>query len=188
MPTENDNLQTVKDVKSAGGWMLAMGILSIIAGVLAIAMPLASSLSVAWIIGTVLAVVGVFTLIGTFQAGTYEGRGADILAGVLYLLGGILCFVLPQAALLTLTMLVTIFLCVRGVFQIWASLQVKPEKGWGWILFAGILSLVLGILLFSKLPGTALWLPGLFLGIELIFSGWTRIFLGSGLRQAASDA
>ena len=176
-----------KKAKSTGGWILALGILSIIGGLFAIALPLAAGVSVAWVIGIVLLAVGVLQLIGVFQ-GQSEGQGwADGLGAVIYILGGILSLTHPLAALAAITMLLAIYFGVSGVYQIWAALQVKPAEGWGWIMFGGILSLLLGLMLLLKWPSTALWVPGLFVGIHLIFAGWTKVFLGGRLRGVGKD-
>lgn len=176
-------MPVAKKLKHSGGWLVALGILSIIAGVLAIALPGASGATFTWLIGAVLLGVGIVQIIGAFKAGSWGAGLADLLGGLLYAVAGIIALVNTWSAMAALALLIAIFFLVRGIYQVWASFQIKPEAGWGWLLFGGILALALGLMLLVQWPGTALWVIGLFVGIELIFSGWTYVFLGSGLRR-----
>ena len=90
----------------------------------------------------------------------------------------------PLASQFLGTML-AIFLFLRGIIQIQGAFAVKPENGWGWLLFGGILAILLGVLLMMKWPIGGMLAIGIFIGIELLFSGITVLMFGGDLRRAA---
>ena len=80
--------------------------------------------------------------------------------------------------------MLSIFLVVQGMFEIIMAFQVRPMPNWGWMLFSGALSLLLGVMLWSGWPENSIWLIGLLVGISLISSGISRIMLSLVVRQA----
>ena len=103
------------------------------------------------------------------------------LSGVLSIVVGLLFIRAPVNALLALTLLLACFLMVEGIFQIVAALSYR-FGAWGWALAGGIIDLILGVMIWQQWPASALWVIGLFLGINLIFRGVNWIALGLGLR------
>ena len=180
--------EAAKEVRETGSSMVLLGIVQVITGILAILAPIAAGTAVVWVIGIVLLVVGGFWLFGAFKEETFASGAVTFLGGLLYLLGGILVILHPLAGLGFLGTLLAIFLFLRGIIQIQASFAVKPEKGWGWLLFGGILAIVLGVLLMAKWPLAGMWAFGVFVGIELLFTGMTVLMFGSDLREVAKKA
>ncbi len=178
----------VKELKQAGGSMVFLGILQIIVGILAILAPLAAGKAVVWVIGVVLIVLGGAWLFGAFKEDSFGAGAVTFLGGLLYLVCGILVILHPLAGLGFLGTLLAIFLFMRGILQIQGAFVVKPEKGWGWLLFGGILAILLGVLLMMNWPLGGMWAIGVFIGIELLFTGMTVLFFGGDLRSAAKDA
>ena len=176
-----------KDVKKAGGWMMFLGILYVIGGMLCIALPLAAGVSVAWVIGIVLTTLGILQAIGAFQADSFGMGAGEFLIALLYIAGGVMTLMHPLAGLTALTMLITMVILMRGIVMIGGALQLKPAKGWGWVLFSGIVGVILAIMLIAQFPTTAVWLPGLLLGIDLLMSGWTILFTGGAVRGFGKD-
>lgn len=172
-----------KAVKSRGGWMMFLGIMQIIGGIFAIIAPFAATGAVAWILGCILIVIGLFEAFSAFQAQTFWSGMGDVLGGLLYLIAGVFVLANLQYAMIAIGTLVAIFLIARGVLQIMASFQLRPADGWGWVLFGGVLALLLGILLMMKWPLAPAMAVGVFIGIELIFSGWTLVFMGGDVRD-----
>lgn len=177
-----------KEVKKTGGSLMLLGILQVVVGILAILAPLAAGAAVVWIIGIVLLVLGGAWLFGAFKEGSFASGAGTFLVGLLYLLGGILVILHPLAGLGFLGTLLAIFLFLRGIVQIQASFAVKPKKGWGWLLFGGLLAIFLGVLLMMNWPIGGMWAIGVFIGIELLFTGMTVLLFGSDLRGVAKAA
>ena len=92
----------------------------------------------------------------------------------------------PGMGLATLTLFLAAYFLVDGVFEIIWAFRLRPIKGWGWQLFSGIATLILGVMIWRQFPDSALWAVGLLVGVRLIFSGSSMIALG-GVGEAAAD-
>jgi uncharacterized membrane protein HdeD (DUF308 family) len=176
--------ETRQEIKKATGWSVALGILMVILGIAAIAAPLAASAAVAFWIAWVLIGCGVIELIYAFQTRAEGAFLWKLLLGVAYLVAGIYLLVNPLNAALALALMLSIFLVVQGIFEIIMAFQVRSAPNWGWLLFSGALSLLLGVMLWSGWPDNSFWLIGLLVGISLISSGISRIMLSLVVRQA----
>jgi uncharacterized membrane protein HdeD (DUF308 family) len=168
-------------IQGQWGWLLALGIILVVVGTIAIGMPLLTSLATALTIGALLLVGGVTQLVGAFWTRDWSGFFLMLLMGVLYVVVGLLFLRSPGEALLALTLLLACSLMVSGVLRIVGSLMYRFPH-WGWIFFGGILNLILGILIWQQWP-LSLLVIGLFVGIDMIWSGWTWIMLALRLKN-----
>jgi uncharacterized membrane protein HdeD (DUF308 family) len=169
------------------GWLLALGIVEIIAGGIAIAAPLIASLAVVAVFGAVLIVTAILQLAHAFRVRSWSHSAWYGLGGVLYALAGILVVAYPLGGALTLTVLIAILFIVDGTLRTAFGVTARPAMGWGWLVAGGIGSIMVGVILLLGWPASALWATGVLLGINLIFSGVTHGFLAleSPARQAA---
>jgi uncharacterized membrane protein HdeD (DUF308 family) len=94
--------------------------------------------------------------------------------------------IFPLAGVITLTMFLAAYFVAAGILKAIHALQHRGTSGWGWALVSGLISIALGILIWSGFPGTALWALGVIIGIDLIFYGWALIFLYSTLKRIAA--
>lgn len=163
-------------------WLLVLGIVLVVAGTLAIGAPLVASLATAMVIGALLLVGGAAQCVGSFWTRDWSGFFLMLLMGVLYIVVGLLFLNRPVSALEALTLLLACSLMVSGVFRIVGSLTQRFPH-WGWIFFGGVLDLVLGILIWQQWPFSGFWVIGLFVGIDMIFNGWTWIMLALRLKN-----
>jgi uncharacterized membrane protein HdeD (DUF308 family) len=170
------------------GWLLALGIVEIIAGCLAIAMPVVASLAAVAYFGAVLVVTAVFQIIHAFQVRERPRAVWYGLGGLLYGIAGVLVVAYPLGGALTLTMLIAILFIADGALRTFFGMAVRPLPGWGWVVTAGIASIIVGVLLLIGWPATALWATGLLLGVNLIFTGVTNTTLALTSRTASSAA
>ena len=160
--------------------MTIFGVITIILGILAMLAPGLTGLSVAMLVGVFVIGGGIVRMIWAFQVGSL-GRGLLMFAiGGLTLLCGITLVANPIFATGVLTIILGIYLVVDGIFEIAASLQLKPEPGWGWMLFGGIVSILFGIMIWGQFPLSGAWAIGILLGIKLFFVGLIMITGGSG--------
>ena len=174
-------------VKQNSGLVITLGVVMLIIGTLAMFSPLVAGLSIAITVGVLLILGGVSQLFFAFKAGSF-GKGIWIfILGLLTVIIGIAMVSQPGAALATLTIFLAAYFIVEGIFEIIGAFQVKPIKGWGWTLFSGILSLLLGLMIWSQCPLSGAWAIGVLVGIKLIFSGWMMIAFGSAARSVAKD-
>jgi uncharacterized membrane protein HdeD (DUF308 family) len=169
---------------------LLLGITMVVLGTLAIADPFITSFTTfaaVLILGFVLMVAGIMQIISSFWAGKWSGMLLHMLIGVLYGVTGYMIIDQPGVSMLVLTKFIAIFLIVAGVFRIVTAL-VTRFNDWGWVLLNGVISLLLGLIINRQMPEAALWVIGLFIGIELLFNGWAWIMLSLGLRRIGTAA
>jgi uncharacterized membrane protein HdeD (DUF308 family) len=174
-------------IKSASRRGTVFGIFTVILGVLAMMAPMISGLSVAVMIAMLLIVAGVFRLIWAFGEDSIGKGVLTFIIGGLTLLAGVLVLVRPMVGLMSLTILLAAFFLVDGIFEIIAAFQAKPADGWGWLLFGGIVSVLLGWMIWSDWPVSGAWAIGILVGVKLLFAGLEMIFLGAAGRGLAKD-
>jgi uncharacterized membrane protein HdeD (DUF308 family) len=170
------------ELREYRGWLLVCGCISIIAGMAAIAYS---------VIATLVSVIFLATLIifaGVLE-GAYAIRHRERGHLTLYLLEALLAIVIgalllrsPVSGAVVLTMLVATYFVVSGIFRVVGALALRLPH-WGWLLTSGIINLGLGIIVWSGWPVTGLWVLGMFIGINLLFSGWARVMLALVLRS-----
>lgn len=168
-------------------WFLILGIVTIVLGTLIIAVPWMGTLAAVWMLSVLLIAGGIGQLVGAFWARRWSGFFLSLLAGILYLAVGILSIDQPIKTAAGLTLLIASFLIVGGIFRIVASLVYRFE-GWIWPLLNGVISLLLGIFIWRHWPVDAFWVIGLFVGIEMLFSGWTWVMLALAVRSLLPKA
>jgi uncharacterized membrane protein HdeD (DUF308 family) len=161
---------------------LLLGIALVVLGSLCIVDPLVPSLASTVFLGFLLIAAGIIQIVSSFWAGKWSGMLLHILVGVLYVVVGYMVVDAPVISMVVLTKFIAIFLIVAGVFRIVSALLVRFQD-WGWVLLNGGVTLFLGVIINRQLPEAALWVIGLFLGIEMLFNGWTWVMLALGLRS-----
>jgi uncharacterized membrane protein HdeD (DUF308 family) len=169
------------------GWFIFLAFLLIVAGAAAIAFPVVSSLAVELWTAIVFVIAGVAQTIHSFAVRSWGGFFLGLLVGLLYLATGVVLWLNPLAGVITLTVFLAAVLVVDGAFRSILAFQIRPRSGWLWLLFGGIVAIVLGIMIWEQLPSSALWVLGLLLGINLVFSGFTFLML-SATEPAAATA
>jgi uncharacterized membrane protein HdeD (DUF308 family) len=157
--------------------LLFEGILFTILGFLAVALPGISTLSTELFIGWLLIFGGVVQLYRTFKNRHASGFIGSLLTGFLYSLFGILLVIFPIAGILSLTILLTFFFITEGIAKIFLGFQLRHFQYWGWFIVNGILALVMAFIIWNGWPGSAFWVLGLLVGINMIFFGISLIFL-----------
>lgn len=171
--------------KKAGTGMNVLGSITVILGFLAILAPLLTGFSILMLVGILVVIAGLVRMFWAFTAGSF-GKGALMFAlGGLTLLCGLALLSNPMFASGMLTIVLAIYLVVDGGVEIAAGLGLKPESGWGWMLFGGIVSILLGVMIWRQYPISGAWAIGVFLGIKLLFIGLSMLTVGSTARAVA---
>lgn len=172
----NDS-QTLQLIQRGKNALLFSGVLMALTGILAIVFPIVSSLAVNYFVGGVLTFVGVVQFIGSFSVnGTRSFFGALLLA-LLTFAAGIFMMFNPLAALTVITVILAVLFVIEGVFQLVLAFEVKPYGSWGWLLFSGLISILLGFVVISGLPQFSLMFIGILLGINFLSTGIAFLFL-----------
>jgi uncharacterized membrane protein HdeD (DUF308 family) len=174
-------------IKKNARLAVIIGIIMLICGFLAIGSPLAAGLSVTIFVGAMLIVGGISQCFLAFQAGAF-GKGLLIfIVGALTVVAGFYLFNQPLAGLASITIFLAAYFVVTGIVELVSAFQVRPAEGWGLMLFNGIVTLLLGIMIWRQFPLSGAWAVGALFGIKLILSGWSLIFIGRSVRGAAND-
>jgi uncharacterized membrane protein HdeD (DUF308 family) len=153
------------------------GIILIVLGFLAVALPQISTLAIELFLGWLFLVGGIFQAIRAFISISTFGFWPSIIGAVCSIGIGALLIAYPLSGILTLTLLLTIYYVIEGFTKIFLSMLHQEVANWGWLTFSGIVSLILAAIIFSGWPGTATWVIGLLVGINMIFLGFTLISL-----------
>jgi uncharacterized membrane protein HdeD (DUF308 family) len=166
---------------------LAMGIALVVMGAICISVPWMATLTSVIVFGFLLLAAGVTQIVSSFWSGKWSGMLLHLLIGVLYMVVGFMLLDAPIENALLLTKLIAIFLIVTGIFDIVAALAHRFH-GWGWVLVNGCITVLLGLLINKQWPSSAVWVIGLFVGIEMILNGWGWIMLSLGLKASKRAA
>jgi uncharacterized membrane protein HdeD (DUF308 family) len=173
--------QVVQSAKRFTGWYIAAAIAFIVLGVFAILEPAVASVGVALLIGWLFVFGGIAHLIAAFRGGGAKQVIWQVLIGVVYVIGGVYLLANPLMAVGTLTLLLASVLFVAGVLEIAAYFQIASASGW--LLANGIVTLVLGGLIWFQWPSSSVWAIGLLVGVNLLLTGFTRLMLGGAGRR-----
>ena len=161
------------------------GILMLICGILAIAMPLASSLGIVIVLAWLILFAGVCHLIFAFQSHSIGGSLWKVLLAIVYGSAGIYMLMHPLLGVLSLTLVLAIFLLIEGAVEIVLYFNIRGSAKAGWVLFDGIVTLILGFLIWRHWPSSSVWVIGTLVGVSLIFSGISRLMLSSTVSRLA---
>ena len=175
----------LNEIKKNSGLTIAMGIIVLLMGMFAMGSPFIAGVSLAVAVGFMLIIGGVSQLVFALKART---GSFSIILGVLTVIAGGYMVTNPGVALATMTMVLAIYLVISGIFEVMMAFQIKPVKGWGWALFSGVISALLGAMIWSQFPVSGVWTVGTLIGIKLFFSGWTLLMFGFTARAAVKEA
>jgi uncharacterized membrane protein HdeD (DUF308 family) len=169
-------------IRGNWAWLLALGIILVVVGTSAIAAPWVASLASAVAFGVLLLMGGIAQLVGAFWTRDWSGFFLSLLMGVLYVVLALMFLRDPGNALLAMTLLLACVLMVGGLFRIIGSLMFRFPH-WGWTLAGGVINLLLGIYIYAQWPLDSFFVIGLFVGIDLIFTGWTWVMLAFAIKN-----
>lgn len=166
------------------GWLLAWGAALVALGILAITYSVTTTLISVIFLGVLLAVSGAVIIFDSFKSswGVWKEFSMHLAMGLLYLLAGIILIKGPVVGSLTLTFILAIFYIVLGIVRI-ISCATREMTNKGWRLASSILTLILGILILVEWPMSGMFIIGLFIGIDLIFTGWIFIITALTVKE-----
>lgn len=163
------------------GWLLVLGIVLIALGVIALIFTPEVTLATVFVLGWLITVSGVVEGVYAFQVRRWGGMFLYLAGGVLGVLLGLLIVTHPVSGALVLTMLIAAYLTVIGLFRTIAAIHMRYRL-WGWAVFDGIVTLILGLLLWAAWPSSALWFLGFAVGIALLLRGWSTVMFAIAVR------
>lgn len=167
----------LENLRQRWGWFLALGIVLIVLGTVAVGSAVLMTLATMVFIGWLMIIGGLMQVVHAFATKSWGGFFIDLLSGILYVVVGFMIIANPGATAVALTLLISMFLIFGGIFRIVAAVMVRFQN-WVWLLLHGVISLLLGILIWQQWPFSGLWVIGLVVGIDMIFNGWSLVMLG----------
>lgn len=174
--------------KKVSGWSIALAVLMIIVGIIAMLAPWEFGLVIALVVGWSAIFNGVAQIIYAFRTHGGWHVALEIILGIIYIIAGVYLLMHPVGGLLALTIILASFLLVYGIFALVLAFRIKPLKGWGWVLFDAIVTILLGILIWAHWPFNSDWVVGTLFGISIFMSGITRLMVAMALRGAVKTA
>jgi len=176
----------LETLKASSGWFVALGVVLIVVGTLAVGSSFVATLATVFAFGSLLLVGAAAQIVGAFFSRKWSGFFLELLAGILYLIVGLLMLAHPAAVAAGLTLMLAVFFLVGGITRVVVALAERFD-GWPWLLTSGVITALLGLLIWTQWPLSGLWVIGLFVGIELIFCGWSWVMLGLAARGVAKQ-
>ena len=177
----------IEEVRKHSTWFLVLGIALVILGMIAIGWAVATTIVSVIFLGWLLIIGGVLHVIHGFRHRPWSGFFINLLAGVLYAVAGFVMVANPALAAVTLTLLIAMILIVAGLFRLFVAFST-PLDHRGWLILNGVVSILLGVMIWRSWPVSGLWVIGMFVGIDMIFDGWTEIMLALSVRRTAAEA
>ena len=180
-------LREAEQLREIWVFLIGMGIGLMILGLIAIGYSLIATLATALVFGILLLTSALFQVVTALWGRSWRGFFLHLLAGVLYFIAGLFMIENPLVTALGLTLLIAACLLVGGILRIVLSV-IERFEGWGWALLTGVVSLLLGAAIWRQWPLSGLWVIGLFVGIEMLFSGLSWVMLGLAVRSTPKAA
>jgi uncharacterized membrane protein HdeD (DUF308 family) len=175
----------IGELRSKWGWFLGLGIVMLIVGVIALGNLLAATVASIYLVGIMMLIAGAFEIAHSFGVKTWGGFFWWLLGGLLYAIAGIIAFTNPLLASVVVTLLLAASLFASGVVRAWIGYKHWSHKGSGWIITAAIITALCGVVIALGWPYNSLFVPGIFLAIDMIFQGWAAIALGLALKSGS---
>jgi len=173
-------------VKKAVGWSIGLSVLMILAGIVAIASPLAAGIAVNVLIAWLLVFSGCVHLVFSWYTRTTGGFLWELLVGILYIFIGAYLLMHPVAALKALTLALAIYLLLEAILEFALGLKLRPLPGSGWLLFDGVITLILAVMIWRAWPSSSEWAIGILVGVSMLFSGTSRLMISLAARSVTS--
>jgi uncharacterized membrane protein HdeD (DUF308 family) len=173
-------------VRQASTASILWGVLLIILGIVAVGSPFVAAVAVNLAIAWVIILAGVVHLILGFRA---HGAGSliwKLLVGLAYLIFGVYLFTHPVLGVATLTLVLSSLFVLEGILDIILFFSLRSLQGSSMILIDGIITLVLGLLIYVHWPSSAAWAIGTLVGVSMIVSGTTRVMMSLAARKSAA--
>jgi len=177
----------VEMVRHASTLSILWGVLLIVFGMVAVGMPFLAAAAVNALVAWLIVLAGVVHLMLAFRV---HGAGSMIwklLVGIAYLCFGAYLILHPVIGVASLTLVLASLFLLEGILNIVLYVKMRPIHGSSWMLVDGIITLLLGLMIYMQWPSSSAWAIGTLVGISLIFSGVARVMMSLAVRKATSE-
>jgi uncharacterized membrane protein HdeD (DUF308 family) len=181
--------QMVATIHAHWKLVLAQGIVMMVLGFLAVAEPNVATIAVGIFVGWLFFIGGIFRALSVWQSRGMPGFAWSLLTALLAIVLGLILIFRPLAGVLTLTMVLIAFFILEGITAIVLAVQHREHlRSWGWVLFSGIVDLLLAFLIWDGWPSSADWAIGLLVGINMLFFGLSLVMTALAARLMGNQA
>lgn len=174
---------TLLPLQAHWGWFIALGVVLLVLGVLALGYVFVATLASVFFIGMLMSVAGLGQLLHAWRIKQLHGFILWSVSGLFYLAAGVFAVFYPVQGASLLTLLFGSLLIAVGALRTWIWFNNRGQRGWGWLGVSGGLTLFIGLIIAANWPGNSVWVLGLLLAVDLLFQGWSALLLGMFLRQ-----
>ena len=182
--SDDDRMHTAEVFRTKWLWLVLLGAVLILAGIVAILIPVVSEIAASKVLGCVLIVSGVLQIMQAAKLVDWLGFIWHLLLGILAAVGGTLIDLDPFAGVIAITILIAIIFAAHGATQVAFAVRVRRQPGWHWFLVSGCIALAVSLLLILKLPYSHSFTPATIAGVSLMFAGWAYIAMALTSRKA----
>jgi uncharacterized membrane protein HdeD (DUF308 family) len=173
------------EAKKNSGFLIFLGVATVIFGILAVGAPLITGITVAVMVGVLLLLAGIARIAHAVKSKQWGTGIWGTLIGLLAVIAGLMTIFRPMVGLMSLTLFLAAYFLVDGICEIITAVRIRPDQGWGWVLFNGIIAVLLGVMIWRQWPVSGAWAIGVLVGVHILFTGWSMIILGTGARRVA---
>jgi len=182
MQTELES-RAYRGLEGHGGWLLAVGIILIILGMIAAGATVAVTLASVMLYGFLLLIGGISEGIHSFAARKWSGFFSHLAIAILYVIAGGYMIRQPVVSSMIFTLVLGYAILITGICRIILAFRLHGERNWGWVLVSGIVAVLLGGIILARWPVSGLTIIGLFVAIELLINGWSLLIIGVAVRS-----
>jgi len=177
----------IERIHKSWGWFLVLGIALVVLGIGCTAFNVTATVASVAVFGWLLLISAVLQLVHAFQTGTWSGTLLNLLSALFRGLTGFLLIRYPVMGAEALTVVLASFFIVSGLFRAIASGIVKLPR-WGWVVFSGVITAVLGFILLAQMPISGIWFIGFAIGVDMIFDGIATIAFAAAVHRLPKPA
>jgi len=177
--------ETQAIIRKSTGWIIVLSIVLMILGIIAIIMPVVATIVSVSVFGWIFLFAGIVRIIKSFQSKPIRGFWLSLLVGILYVIASVILLSNLLAGAVSLTLVLATIFIVEGILEIIACFKARTGGHLSWlVLVDGMITLILGIFIWSSWPNNSLWLIGLYVGVSLLFSGASLLSIATATRKA----
>ena len=183
-PSPHNLGEGIRTLRAKWGWIVALGVIFMLAGVIALGSVIAATASAVLVIGIMMIMGGAAEIVAAFNVKSWGRFAFWLFLGLLYVAAGIICIYNPFKAATILTLFLGVALMVGGIVRMVLAWHMREAgKPWGWVVLSGFITLALGLIIVAKWPYSSEYTLGIFLGVDLIFAGSSWLTIGLALKK-----
>jgi uncharacterized membrane protein HdeD (DUF308 family) len=178
---------SVDIVRQSSTLSIVWGVLLIVFGVVAIGSPFLAAVAVDVAIAWLIVLAGIVHLMLAFRT---HGAGSMIwklLVGLAYVFFGAYLILHPVVGVATLILVVASLFLIEGILNIILFFKMRSLGGSSWVLVDGIITLLLGLMIYMQWPSSSAWALGILVGVSMIISGVSRVMLSLAVRKTTTE-